>query len=67
LDRNPNEDIFELRSSFTLGSASDGIHPVTEKVTLEVVIFTAAIPPGSFKGHGFGAVHLPREDPWRWR
>ncbi len=50
LDRRPNEDRFKLKSSFTLSStASNGIHPVTEPVTLQIGTFSIAIPPGSFK------------------
>ncbi len=52
LDRAPKEDRFELKSSFTLSStASNGINPVTEGVTLQVGTFTATIPLGSFKKH----------------
>jgi YVTN family beta-propeller protein len=45
----PNTDHFKLNASFTLGSASNGIHPFAEPVTLKVGTFTATIPPGSFK------------------
>jgi YVTN family beta-propeller protein len=50
--KKPNEDVFVLRSNFTLGSASSGIH--SEEVTLKACTFTVTIPPGSFKGPGFG-------------
>ena len=54
LDKKPNEDRFELQSSFTLGHASNGINPAAEKVKLQIGAFTTTIPPGSFKGTGFG-------------
>ena len=50
----PNHDLFELVSGFTLGSSSIGINPVIEPVTLQVGTFATTIPPGSFKGSGFG-------------
>ena len=44
----PNQDSFELKSSFTLSStASNGIHPLTEPVTLQIGTFSITIPPGS--------------------
>jgi hypothetical protein len=49
LEHKPNKDHFELLSSFTLGSASNGINPATEPVTLQIGTFTTTIPPGSFK------------------
>jgi YVTN family beta-propeller protein len=52
LEHKPNKDHFELLSSFTLGSASNGINPATEAVTLQVGTFTTTIPPGSFKEIG---------------
>ncbi len=54
LDKKPNEDRFELQSSFTLGAASNGINPPAEAVTLQIGVFATSIPPGSFKGKGFG-------------
>ena len=49
-----NKDHFELLSSFTLGSASNGINPVTEAVTLQIGAFTTTIPVGSFSEIGQG-------------
>jgi hypothetical protein len=37
-----------------LGSTSNGINPVKEPVTLQIGTFATTIPPGSFKGTGFG-------------
>jgi len=43
---------FEVKGTFTLGAGSDGIHPLTEEVTLQVGTFAATIPAGSFRRHG---------------
>jgi len=43
---------FEVKGSFTLGAASDGIDPLAQDVTLQVGTFTATIPNGSFTRHG---------------
>jgi hypothetical protein len=40
---------FEIKGSFTLGTASDGINPLTEDVALQVGTFFTMIPPGSFR------------------
>jgi YVTN family beta-propeller protein len=40
---------FELTTSFTLGAASKGIHPLTEDVKLQIGAFSITIPAGSFK------------------
>jgi hypothetical protein len=60
----PNQDSFELKSSFTLSStASNGIHPLTEPVTLQIGTFSITIPPGSFKKHeGEGEDEHEHED-----
>jgi DNA-binding beta-propeller fold protein YncE len=51
---------FDLKESFTLGANSDGIDPLTEKVTLQIRAFSAMIPAGSFKktleGYAFDGV-----------
>jgi YVTN family beta-propeller protein len=50
LGRNPNQAAFDLWSSFILSStASNGIHPDTEPVKLQVGPFIATIPAGSFQ------------------
>jgi YVTN family beta-propeller protein len=55
LERQPNKDSFELESHFTLSStASNGIHPLTEAVTLQIGTFSITIPPGSFRRHEDG-------------
>jgi hypothetical protein len=51
LNGTPNQDSFDLASSFTLSStASPGINPLAEAVTLQIGPSTTTIPPGSFKG-----------------
>ena len=50
----PDDDEFEVEGSFTLGSASDGIDPRSEDVTLEVGTFTTTIPVGSFELNNSG-------------
>ena len=54
----PNTDSFNLDASFTLGSASNGINPPTELVTLRVGTFKTTIPAVSFTGTGFGPFHF---------
>jgi hypothetical protein len=50
LRRNPNRDAFDLGSSLILSStASNGFHPDTEPVKLQVGPFIATIAAGSFK------------------
>jgi len=52
----PPENTFNLHSSFTLSStASNGINPVTEPVTLQVGTVTTTLPPGSFSMHKNGS------------
>jgi hypothetical protein len=49
----PNHSAFDLGSSFILSStASNGIHPDTEPVKLQVGPFIATIPAGSFRRPG---------------
>jgi hypothetical protein len=43
------DDAFEVKGGFTLGTGSNGIDPRTEEVTLQVGNFTTTIPVGSFK------------------
>ena len=43
---------FEVKGTFTLGARSNGIHPLTEDVKLQVRAFAATIPAGSFRSHG---------------
>jgi YVTN family beta-propeller protein len=49
LDLKPFTYQFELLSSLTLGSASNGINPDAEAVTIRIGAFSKTIPPGSFK------------------
>jgi YVTN family beta-propeller protein len=50
LGRQPNQTAFNLGSSFILSStASNGIHPETEPVKLQVGPFITTIPAGSFR------------------
>jgi len=44
-------DEFELKATFTLGSGSNGIAPLTEAVTVQIGTFSTTIPAGSFKQH----------------
>jgi hypothetical protein len=43
---------FRVGGFFTLGVGNNGIHPLTENVTLHVGTFTATIPAGSFRERG---------------
>lgn len=53
LGHDPGNGRFQFNSSFVLSStASNGIHPDTEPVKLQVGPFIATIPAGSFKAHG---------------
>jgi hypothetical protein len=56
--KTPNQDFFEMESSFTLGSASNGINPAAEPVTLQIGTFAVTIPSGSFTGKGFGPFYF---------
>ncbi|MGB8898144.1 MAG: hypothetical protein WCC90_02310 [Methylocella sp.] len=47
-----------MGSSFTLGSASNGINPAAEPVTLQIGTFAVTIPSGSFTGEGFGPFYF---------
>ncbi|MFQ5880496.1 MAG: LamG domain-containing protein, partial [Dehalococcoidia bacterium] len=44
-----NDDEFQVRGTFTLRAASDGIDPLTEDVMLGVGTFATTIPAGSFQ------------------
>ena len=56
--KTPDQDFFEMGSSFTLGSASIGINPAAEPVTLQIGTFAVTIPLGSFTGKGFGPFYF---------
>lgn len=43
---------FDFKGTFGLGSASDGIDPLTEDVTIGLDDFSLTIPAGSFSAHG---------------
>ncbi|HEV7911556.1 MAG TPA: YncE family protein [Methylocella sp.] len=45
----PNQDSFNLHSSFTLSSTAPGLHPHRDPVTLQVGTFSITIPPDSFR------------------
>lgn len=44
-----NDDKFEIKAYFSLGTGSDGIAPLTEDATLQIGSFSVTIPAGSFK------------------
>ena len=46
----PNTDAFVLKSSFTLGSTSNGINPLAQPVSFQIGTLAVTIPPGSFTG-----------------
>jgi YVTN family beta-propeller protein len=58
LDKKPIHEAFQLQASFTLGSASNGINPAKDPVTLKIGTFAVTIPPGSFTGKGFGPFYF---------
>lgn len=45
---------FEFVSKFTLGSASDGIKPLTETLLLKVSSYIVSVPAGSFHKNSYG-------------
>jgi hypothetical protein len=45
---------FDLNESFTLAKKSNGINPVTQKVTLKIGTVSVTIPPGSFQLNPYG-------------
>jgi YVTN family beta-propeller protein len=52
IDHDQKKDAFAVETSFTLSStASNGIHPPAEPVTLQIGTFSITIPPGSFRTH----------------
>jgi hypothetical protein len=50
LGKTANTDSFLLKSSFTLGSTSNGINPPAQPVTFRIGTYAVTIPPGSFTG-----------------
>jgi len=47
-----DRDTFRIKGEFSLGNASNGINPVTERVALRVGPYSVTIPAGSFKLSG---------------
>jgi YVTN family beta-propeller protein len=56
VDISPSTGSFDMNSTFTLGTGSRGINPLTQPVTLKVGAFTATIPAGSFQQNPQGFV-----------
>ncbi len=58
VDINSTVGAFTVNSTFTLGTGSDGIKPLTEGVSFKVGTFSTAIPAGSFSLDKQGRFHF---------
>ncbi len=58
VDINSTAGAFEVNGTFTLGTGSDGIKPLTEDVSFQVGTFSTAIPAGSFFRDTQGRFHF---------
>ena len=54
----PKQDAFNFQSNMTLSSTAPGINPPVDAVTVRVGTFATTIPPGSFKGKGYGPFYF---------
>lgn len=49
LEIEDDDNEFELKATFTLGTGNDSINPITENVSFTIGNYAATLPPGSFK------------------